>query len=532
MVPHRPDPALAGWAMILGIVLLVSPLAGRSETRTTNTSRAFDAPLGNARAATNRVDVTSGPTFHSGPDGLGNQTSWQAMATPRSFPGLFDPSLATDPADGLTVMFGGCPGVTCSGTSYSNATWTYAAGVWERLNLTTSPPGRTTAQMAWDPAANEVILFGGEGCVNPHRCTISGTLNDTWGFANDAWTELFPVASPPPASQGSLAFDPSYPGVVLFGQYGYCPANCGTWVYSNSNWTRLNLSSAPPQRYRASFAEDPALDGALLYGGVASATGGYLSDTWLFSNGSWKALSPVEAPALRSNAAMTFDAALGGPVLFGGVYVTLSNFPGVEYDDTWLFGASGWVQLSFGSPVPGSRSDAALGFDPTSNTAVLVGGCGMGGCPYSETWALGQANGVAIRANLNGCANVSLAGVPVLVGASQSLLNASYSLTVKGCPKARSVGVRVEGELAAAVLSNNSTAGWNGTLRVYGSGTVQLNLTASASTGGSGSNGSASSEISRLLPLVAILGAAVATAAGILLYQRHRRAKRRGPAER
>jgi hypothetical protein len=490
--------------------------------------------LAHVRALSGRMELRQSPVMQPEPTGVGNRTAWQAMESPRSFPGLFDPSLATDPADGVTVMFGGCPGVTCSGTSYSNATWTYAAGVWQRLNLTTSPPGRTTAEMAWDPAASEVILFGGEGCVNPPRCTISGTLNDTWSFADEAWTEQFPVASPPPASEGSLAFDPSYPGVVLFGQYGYCPANCGTWVYSNSNWTRLNLSSAPPQRYGASFAEDPALDGALLYGGVASATGGYLSDTWLFTNATWTALSPAQAPALRSNAAMTFDAALGGPLLFGGVYVTLSNFPGVEYDDTWLYGASGWTQLSFGSAVPGARSDAALGFDPASNDAVLVGGCGMGGCPYSGTWALGQTNTVTTRANLYGCANVSLAGVPVLVGGSQTLLNASYPLAAKGCPKAPLLSVRTMGELTAAVLSNNSTSGWNGTLRVYGPGTLQLNLTAPASTGtgGSGSNSSASSELTHLLPLVAILGAAVAAAVGILLYQRHRRAKRGGPAER
>jgi hypothetical protein len=163
MVRPVSAPPIAGMAAILGVILLAAPVAARIEGAPPGMPRANLTTTSHVPALSGRSGLGQSPVMPPEPRGGGNLTAWQAMETPRAFPGLFDPSLATDPADGLTVMFGGCPGVTCSGTSYSNATWAYAAGVWEQLNLTTSPPGRTTAQMTWDPAANEVILFGGEG---------------------------------------------------------------------------------------------------------------------------------------------------------------------------------------------------------------------------------------------------------------------------------------------------------------------------------------------------------------------------------
>ncbi|MCI4334645.1 MAG: hypothetical protein L3K04_03335 [Thermoplasmata archaeon] len=451
------------------------------------------------------------------------------MGTARHFPGLFNPSLATDPLDGEVVLFGGCPGVTCSGKSASNATWTYSSGTWTQLNLTTYPPARTGGQMGWDPVDGQVVLFGGDGCLNPPTCTMSGALNDTWSFAANRWTQQFPVASPPAAYEGAMAFDPSFPGMVLFGQLNFCLGHCGTWVFSAANWTWINVTGGPITRYDDSMAEAPAQNGALLFGGVAN--GNYQDDSWLFSNGSWHRQASTFLVPVRSEAAMTYDSSLGEPVLFGGVYVTLSNFPGVTYDDTWMFGASGWTQLTNSPTTPGARSASAMAFDPSSGVVVLVGGCGGGGCPYSDSWALGGANNVGLQAQPAACATVVFNSMPLDSGGARTLLNATYPLSARGCASATQVSVAAEGALVLTVISNNSTVGWNGTVRVLGSGTIVVNLTAASNNGssGNGASPSAGRTLSSYYPLFAAGAVAGAAAAAILLFTRYRRGRSTAP---
>lgn len=60
---------------------------------------------------------------------------------------------------------------------------------------------------------------------------------------------------------------------------------------------------------------DPALGGVLLYGGLSS--NGTLSDSWLFAGGTWRRLS-ASGPPSRDFAALSFDQTSGAAVLFGG----------------------------------------------------------------------------------------------------------------------------------------------------------------------------------------------------------------------
>jgi len=52
-----------------------------------------------------------------------------------------------------------------------NGTWAWDGTTWTRQFPPTSPPGRSRAAMAYDPATGNVVLFGGFG---------NGTLDDTW----------------------------------------------------------------------------------------------------------------------------------------------------------------------------------------------------------------------------------------------------------------------------------------------------------------------------------------------------------------
>jgi hypothetical protein len=449
---------------------------------------------------------------------------WQPTSTPKSFPGLFYPSMAEDPADGEAVLFGGCSSVLCSGSAVSNATWTYSEGIWSKLALGVSPPARYEAQMAWDPAAGAVVLFGGSGCSNPPTCSALADLNDTWTFANNTWTEQFPRASPASAIEGAMAFDPSYPGVLLFGQFNYCPFECGTWVYAAGDWAFLNESVEPAQRYDDMMATDGPDDGALLFGGD-SQSGAVLADTWLFTDGSWKQLSPLTSPAPRSTGAMSVDPTTGRPMLYGGEDLTLSNFPGVTYSDTWTFEGNTWESLPTSTSSPGELWQGAMALDPSSNVAVLIGGCGNTGCPNSESWAFGVGNPIGFASNDSTCSNVTVGSLTrATAGAPTSLLNGSYSLAAHGCASETVVSVAVSGDLRIRGNYSNATEGWSGSLLALGPGTVYVNVSAPPTQGGSkGSGVGALGAVGPYLPYLAAAAVAVAALAAVLVLRRRRR---------
>jgi hypothetical protein len=397
---------------------------------------------------------------------------WQSFITPPGSGGLFYPSAASDPADNSVVLFGGCSNVLCP-SGDTNATWSYANGVWTRLNLSIAPSPRGEAQMAWDNLDNGVLLFGGDGCLNPPSCTQSGSLNDTWLFSQGQWTPIPTTGAVPATKEGAMAFDPSTSGVILFGGYG-CFVRCATWSYQAGVWSELNLSSAPAYRYGEGFAEDDADHGALLFGGVVSASGSYASDTWLFSGGAWREVSSSGPPAQRVDPTMGWDPALDDVVLFGGDYVTLSNFPGVTYSDTWTYHGGTWVQHSGLTPNPGGRSEAAGAEDPGSGVFVMTGGCGPSGCPYGDSWGFGPDQVVHLLANRANCVHEVLSGQTYAPNATAALENGTYSLhATVTCPGFDLANVTVSAAYLATSSGGNATE-WNGTVVLDGPGSVTV----------------------------------------------------------
>lgn len=196
-----------------------------------------------------------------------------------------------------------------------------------------------------------------------------------------------PGARPPASHSGAMAYDPIDHETVYFGGCAgtQCPNN-QTWVFSNGSWANItNLHGAPPARYGSLMDFDANMPGLLLFGGHGVGPTG-LNDTWLFRAGLWTNLtrsSPV-APAPREYASMVFDPAPeeNGSVLFGG-----NVFGGGAANDTWVWaGGSGWVALRT-SVSPPSSYNAQMAYDPVDGAIVLFG-CGYGCITANETWEL------------------------------------------------------------------------------------------------------------------------------------------------
>ncbi|MCI4318435.1 MAG: hypothetical protein L3J96_07845, partial [Thermoplasmata archaeon] len=241
--------------------------------------------------------------------------------------------------------------------------------------------------MAYDPIDQEVVLFGG---LSRSTLTAVYVLNDTWVYAKGNWTSLTTTlnVSPPIRYRAAVTFDAADGHLVMFGgSSDYYPAGVlykDTWAFVHQKWTNLTkgVSGHPPARYRAEMTYDAADGSAILFGGctrVACPT----NDSWKFHGGHWTNLTASSAigPSPRVYPAMAYDPAVGKLILFGGA----ASPTGPVYGDTWTFTGGVWAPLTFTHSPPG-RYGADLVYDPAIRGLILFGGYGSSASGLSDTW--------------------------------------------------------------------------------------------------------------------------------------------------
>lgn len=341
-------------------------------------------------------------------------------------------SLVDDTSAGYVLQFGGdlgTPNILEAGS------WAYRNGTWTNLSPLRSPPARDAAAMAYDPSAEEDVMFGGFANCTESGC--SSVLRDTWTFADGNWTEVPSNGPPPPGRAGAaMAYDPSLGGVVLFGGV---EANgtllADTWAFVNGSWAELAPRGSPPGLYRPGLAYDAATAGLVLFGGIGGAPDRYVltNETWTFAEGAWKQVDPASSPPPPADgvamAAEPGDATIlleehdagagpsttwafgsdgwtnvtpAGPAPPAGAqnlvtdasdgYVLDAPFPAVGLNaSTYGFANGSWRIVSASPSLPSPRAFAAIAPDPSTGTALLFGGTN-GTAWLGDTWS---SNGTA-----------------------------------------------------------------------------------------------------------------------------------------
>lgn len=227
-------------------------------------------------------------------------------------------SMAFDSLTDQLILFGG----TDFGTSF-NDTFNWDGTDWILLldGTTDSPPPRSAASMAFDPATNQLILFGGFD-------SFGNVLSDTWNWDGTTWTQLFPSTSPPALAEASMAFDSATNQLILFGGYDGTSELSGTWNWNGTTWTQLFPSTSPPARSEASMAFDPGTNQLILFGGESSQFGG-LTDTWSWDGNTWAQISTSTSPVFSEGTSMAFDSLTDQMILLDGTSNTwnFDSFP-------------------------------------------------------------------------------------------------------------------------------------------------------------------------------------------------------------
>jgi len=284
--------------------------------------------------------------------------------------------VADDPSDGYLLLFGGAHRTPAQVSSdLFNDTWTYSNGTWTNRTVSgaTAPSGRYGGTIAFDSTDSEVVLLGGHTLGTGY---LSG--NDTWTYHAGVWTSV-PTAGPTlPSAQTlgpvAIADDPAGLGVlaVLSANTSHNASSPAwfpwLWVYSAGGWSTLNATGIPPSVVSAFAAYDAQLGSVLL---LSPGTTGTPPTTFLYSGTTWTNETPL-VPAPRFGAAMTYDAADGYDLLFGGFGPGTYPYLESPLSDTWSFHAGGWTKLTTNATPPASGAQGLV-YDASDGYTLLFG---------------------------------------------------------------------------------------------------------------------------------------------------------------
>jgi galactose oxidase-like protein len=309
---------------------------------------------------------------------------WVKLSPKGAPPARYGASIAYDPSAKAVVLFGGR-----GASGLLNDTWSYAGGRWTQHFPTRSPGVRQFAAFAFDAKDRYDLLFGGSNGV---------LLGDTWSYSGGKWTIVPTARSPPFRSGASMAYDSTRGAIVLFGGSGPSTAFNDTWEYSGGRWSWILHRSPPAPRTDASMVYLASSGTLLLYGGLVRYSAGLLSygfeETWQFARGNWSQTN--YEPAARIFAGMTYDAKDGYVLLFGGNIAFTSirgTQVGTEVNITWKFSHGIWTQVHTPT-APSGRMWFGLTYDAADGYVVLYGGSswysglpsGGWGVEANDTW--------------------------------------------------------------------------------------------------------------------------------------------------
>jgi len=261
----------------------------------------------------------------------------------------------------------------------------------------TQPSPRQDGTIAYDPAGNQLFLFGGQDA--------SSSKNDLWSWSVDRaqWTQIQPSGALPPArTYHSLVYDSKARRLIVFGGIGSSNFS-DVWAFdiASASWSQLSPSGAGPSpRHGHSAIYDSARNRMVISHGFTDA--GRFNDTWAFdlAANSWSNLTPSGSkPLNRCLHHAAYDAAGSRMFLYGGCS---SGYGPCPQGDLWSFdlNTNQWTDRTPGS-VPPARMLYAMAFDATRGRLVVFGGDGASGL-FNDTWEFDPTAGTWQKTTLSG----------------------------------------------------------------------------------------------------------------------------------
>ena len=158
-------------------------------------------------------------------------------------------------------------------------------------------------------------------------------------------------------------------------------------------WTQITTGkSTPSARMGAAMTYDAADGYVVLFGGYG------LNDTWTYRGGVWTNVTKATAPSARYYPSMTYDPATRSVILFGGeswaaspTGCSGSASRWTLCHDTWSFSHGKW-RILLTSRSPPAREGAAMAYLFGNGVVAMGGGFTLKGNILSDMWGFGKGS--------------------------------------------------------------------------------------------------------------------------------------------
>jgi len=295
-------------------------------------------------------------------------------------------SAVYDSVNSVMTIFGAV-GSTNDVWTLSNANGMAGTPKWTQLSPTgTAPSPRSDQQAIYDPGSNRMIAFGGYSLGA--RFNDVWVLTSANGLAGTpSWIQLAPAGTLPIArSNMSVVYDPASNEMIVFGGFSISDTTNGVlgdvWVLSNANgiggtpvWTQETPAGAAiPARYAHTAVYDAAFNRMIVFGGSNEHT--EINDTWVLTNANnrtgtptWIQLAPAGTiPGPKSYHTAVLDPSTNRMIIFGSSgYV----------NDAWALSNVNEVTPSIASLPPGWIAAGGPPFTLTVNGQSFASGAAV-----------------------------------------------------------------------------------------------------------------------------------------------------------
>ncbi|HKN51015.1 MAG TPA: kelch repeat-containing protein [Amycolatopsis sp.] len=180
--------------------------------------------------------------------------NWAPRSPAHSPTPRLGPALAYDQASGALLLFGGRD----ANGNRLNDTWRYDGSDWVQLVTSSAPSPRFFHSMAYDSQRQRLVLFGGDYIDYSSLGSPLGPSDQTWEFDGSDWTRRYVTTWPPARAMASMAYDSARSQMVLVGGTDEGPQNNplgGTWLLS----TLANAAGAGLSADAINFGQPPVL---------------------------------------------------------------------------------------------------------------------------------------------------------------------------------------------------------------------------------------------------------------------------------
>ncbi|MEM7202258.1 MAG: hypothetical protein AAF628_18455 [Planctomycetota bacterium] len=226
---------------------------------------------------------------------------WRAVPTDTARPSArWNPGLANT-FSGAVLLFGGE-----SRSRFLGDTWRFDGSDWSLLGPGPSP--RTESGMTGTPwNGGTVVLFGGLTARSPDVVTDELWLHDSAGWRVVPSQGLWPRGR----REAAMAYDPARDRVVLFGGRDTSGVRSNaTWEWDGMAWHARTPATRPPAMAGHRLAFDPTTNTCLALR--------WNGDAWRWDGSDWTQVATCEPFGVRNGAGLGFDPSTGEVVAFGG----------------------------------------------------------------------------------------------------------------------------------------------------------------------------------------------------------------------